>query len=80
MKAINDYINESGLTRKLTTIDEKNLLIVADEIEEIVKQISKWVEQNEDNEGTNTDTLGRLLDHVVGQLRGEWDEEIIFDF
>lgn len=86
IKSLKDYlyestsINESIFKSRLTDDDKKNYAIIADAISSIVSEIGKWMEMSDDNEMSDTGSLARQLDSLVSKLRGESDDEVVFDF
>lgn len=80
MKTLNDYIVNESLSRKLTNNDKTNFATIADELDKITGDISDWMEENAENEDSDTAALAHLLSNVAAQLRGEWSDEIVFNF
>lgn len=73
-------INEGVLRGRLTNNDKKNFAIVADALANIVSELSDWMEMDEENEYSDTADLAHSLSNLRDQLRGEWPEEITFNF
>ena len=73
-------LNECILGNRLTNNDKKNFKIIAAAIDNIVTEISRWVEMSEDNYDSDTCDLGKTLSNLAAQLRGEWNEPVKFKF
>lgn len=78
MKTLQQSINEGRL--RLSSNDRRNFKAIADELEKITSQISDWIEVDEENENSDTVALARTLSSLAAQLRGEWEDEVVFDF
>ena len=78
MKALKQSINEGRL--RLSSNDGRNFKAIADELEKITSRISDWIEVDEENENSDTATLAHTLSLLAAQLRGEWEDEVVFDF
>lgn len=80
MKSLTEKINETLKLNYLSSDDETNFELVAKELDNITSEISKWMEQDKENESSDTAALAHLLSNVAAQLRGDWKEEIVFNF
>ena len=78
MKALQQSINKCRL--RLSSNDKRNFEAIADELEKITNQISDQIEVDEENENSDTAALARTLSSLAAQLRGEWEDEVVFDF
>lgn len=78
MKTLQQSINEGRL--RLSSNDKRNFKAIADELEKITNQISNWIEVDEENENSDTTALAHTLSLLAAQLRGEWEDEVVFDF